>query len=80
MNFDWKAVLAIGAIIGVGVYVARRQVIQAAKATGTAINPLSHQNIFYQGAEGVTQAVTGNKSFVSDIFGATAYDPNKPVQ
>lgn len=45
-------------------------VTSGAKAVGNAVNPVSSENIFYQGVSEVTQAVTGNSQ---DSFGTWLY-------
>ena len=80
---DWKAVLALGAVGLVVLYVFKKQAAAAASAVGAAINPISPQNIFYQGTSAVTGAVTGqaNTSFGSEIYDwfNPAYNPNAPT-
>jgi len=46
-------------VLAVLAYVAKRGL----PALGTAINPLNPENIFISGADGVTQAITGDPSF-----------------
>jgi len=75
VNLDWKTVGAITVGVLVVGYVLKKQGLQAAKAVGSAVNPVSHSNIAYQGAEALTKAVAGPKATISDIFGANNYTP-----
>ena len=77
VNLDWKAVLAVGGVALVLIYLAQRQARQAAQAVGDAINPVSADNVFYQGASGVVGAVTGDKSAT---VGTWLYDVLHPGQ
>lgn len=70
MVLNAKGVLALGVVVGVLAYLAKRQAVQAAEAVGAAVNPVSNQNIFYKGVNAVTGAVSGNKWYITDIFGA----------
>jgi len=70
MVLDWKGILAIGVVAGVGIYLAKKQLASAAAAVGTAVNPLSDQNVAYQASNAVTQAVTGNST---DTLGTALY-------
>ena len=72
MNLDYKTVLAIGAVLGIGAYLARRQVVQTAQAVGSAINPVSSENIFYKGASAVTNAIANDTQEVP--LGTRIYD------
>jgi hypothetical protein len=58
MKTDWKTIVAIGAVIGVGAYLAKKQVTAAAEAVGTAVNPVSSENIFYKAASSVADALS----------------------
>lgn len=60
MVVDWKGVLAIGAVLGIGIYLARKQAAQAVSAVGAAVNPLSDQNLPSKGAAALTSAFTGS--------------------
>ena len=72
MVLDWKGILAIGAVLGIAGYLAKKQIAQTAQEVGTAINPVSDQNIFYQGASAVANAVTNNTESLP--LGSQIYD------
>ncbi len=79
MNIDYKTVLAVGGVVLVFAYLARRQALQAASTVASAVNPVSDQNVFYKSANALTQSITGGDSYVTDIFGANSYNPNTPA-
>jgi hypothetical protein len=66
----WVYGLAAVALLAVGVVVYRKGP-QALKAVGTAVNPLSDQNVAYKAANAVTQAVTGKPD---QTLGGAIYD------
>ena len=80
MNLDYKTVIAGGAVVLILAYLAKKQAAAAVEAVGTAVNPLSSENLAYKGVNAVTGAITGNKWFISDIFGGNSYNPNAPTQ
>ena len=61
MKMDWKSVVAIGVVGIVSAYLIKKQAAAALPAAGTAINPVSPENIFYKGTSAVTGAVTGQQ-------------------
>lgn len=72
IKLDAKAVLAVGAVALVAVYLARRQVIEVAKNVGAAVNPVSRENVFYKGTNAVVNALAGDGEDAS--LGTRLYD------
>lgn len=80
INLDYKVVLAAGAVGLVVLYLARKQVTDAAQgavkvagAVGTAVNPLSHENIFYRATNAVVNAVSPDQD-KTQTLGSRIYD------
>ena len=67
--------LGLGLVAIVGIYLLAKKassaVGDAAAAVGTAVNPVSDQNLAYKGANAVVQAVTGDQS---TSLGSKIYD------
>lgn len=59
MKLDWKTVVAIGIVGIVAAYLIKKQAAAAVSAVGTAINPISPENVAYKGTSAVTSAITG---------------------
>lgn len=79
--------VALALVGGVALYVIYRNtkgaVVDAAKAVGTAVNPVSDKNLAYRATNAVGEAITGDQSFSLGSwfydFTHEAYDPNKPI-
>jgi len=72
MNIDYKAVIAVGGVLLLFAYLAKKQ----AAAVAQSVNPVSDQNVFYKGAGAVTGAVTGSQL----PLGTQIYDWLHPSQ
>jgi hypothetical protein len=59
MKLSGSGVIALATVIGLGAAIAALWKNRA--AVGAAVNPLSDRNLAYQGANALTQAITGNK-------------------
>jgi hypothetical protein len=59
MKLSGSGVIALVTVVGIGAAVAALWKNRA--AVSAAVNPLSDRNLAYQGANAITQAVTGNK-------------------
>jgi len=58
MKMDWKTVIAIGVVGLIAAYLLKKQAVAAVTTAAQAINPVSPENIFYQGTSAVTSAIT----------------------
>lgn len=52
-------VVIIGAVVATAAYLIERK----ARKVGNAVNPVSNENMFYQGTNAVGEAVTGDRDF-----------------
>ena len=75
INLTPKTVFAIGGVVLVFAYLAKRQVVEASQALAEAVNPVSSENVFYSGASKITKALTGNQN---KTFGTWLYDVTHP--
>lgn len=57
MILDWKGVLAIGALLAVGVVIAKKDATAALQTAGAAVNPVSSGNVAYQGVSSLANAL-----------------------
>ena len=78
MNLDWKAVLALGAVGLVVLFVLEKQAKAAAIAAGQAINPLNNDNVIYGAASKIGDVVAGDGQSVP--LGTRIYDWFHPGQ
>lgn len=69
----WKGILALGGVGLVAVLLAEHQVAGAARAVGSAVNPMNPNNVINQGFNDVAATVAG-QSPSQFSFGAWVYN------
>lgn len=75
-NSNTGTVLAIGVVGAIALYYAKKQASEALTSVGDAVNPISQDNIFNQGANSVVEVLTGDENqtlggWLYDIFNGT---------
>lgn len=55
-----KNTLIVAGVAVVALWYLKNRTVETAKAVGQAVNPINHDNIFNQGAEGIYGAITGS--------------------
>src|SRR5262245_39147956 len=78
VDVNWKTVAAVGGVVLLVYYLARKTVTdvagavgEGAAAVGRAVNPVSDQNLIYRGIGAVGGAVSGDSSW---SLGGAIYD------
>jgi len=71
LNTKAGAVLALGVVAGIGVFMLKRTISDGAAAAAQSINPVNNDNIFNQGVAAVGQKISGNENW---SLGGWIYD------
>lgn len=73
VSVDWKAVVAVGAVAAVGIWYAKRQAVNVAKA----IDPTDQNNAANTYFNRLYSSVTGSDGTLGTDLAGWLHDPNK---